>query len=45
MEVEEIVGGSKSKYFIVFDKCEKNGGVGMFLRCFVVMENVIFFSE
>lgn len=45
MEAEETAGGSKSKYFTALDKCEKNGGVGMLLRCLVVMENVTFLSE
>jgi len=30
---------------MVVEKCEKNGGVGMLLRCLLVMENVTFHSE
>jgi hypothetical protein len=45
LEAEETEGGSKSRYFTALEKCEKNGGVGMLLRCLLVMENVTFLSE
>jgi len=45
LEAEEAEGGSKSRYFTALEKCEKNGGVGMLLRCLLVMENVTFLSE
>lgn len=45
LEAEETEGGSKSLHFTSLEKCEKNGGVGMLLRCLLVMENVTFLSE
>ena len=45
LEAEATEEGSKSRYFTALEKCEKNGGVGMLLRCLLVMENVTFLSE
>jgi hypothetical protein len=35
----------RNRDFKALEKCEKNGGVGMLLRCLRVIENVTFLSE
>ncbi len=45
LEEEEIEEDKRSRGFKALEKCEKNGGVGMLLRCLRVMENVTFLSE
>ncbi|CAM6037527.1 unnamed protein product [Sphagnum compactum] len=42
---EETEEDKRSRGFKALEKCEKNGGVGMLLRCLRVMENVTFLSE
>ncbi|KAH8972427.1 hypothetical protein BDL97_02G195300 [Sphagnum fallax] len=44
-EGEEIEQTKKNRDFEALEKCEKNGGVGMLLRCLQVIENVTFLSE
>ncbi|CAK9251932.1 unnamed protein product [Sphagnum jensenii] len=45
LEEEETEEDKRSRGFKALEKCEKNGGVGMLLRCLRVMENVTFLSE
>lgn len=45
MEAEETDRENKNRDFKALEKCERNGGVGMLLRCLLVMENVTFLSE
>lgn len=45
LEAEETEKDNKNRDFQALEKCEKNGGVGMLLRCLRVMENVTFLSE
>jgi hypothetical protein len=44
-EVEETEQSKRNRDFKALEKCEKNGGVGMLLRCLWVIENVTFLSE
>lgn len=45
LEAEETDRENKNRDFKALEKCERNGGVGMLLRCLLVMENVTFLSE
>jgi hypothetical protein len=45
LEGEETEQSKRERDFKVLEKCEKNGGVGMLLRCSQVIENVTFLSE
>ncbi len=44
-EGEETEQSKRNRDFKALEKCEKNGGVGMLLRCLWVIENVTFLSE
>ncbi|CAM6009739.1 unnamed protein product [Sphagnum balticum] len=45
LEGEETEQSKRIRDFKALEKCEKNGGVGMLLRCLRVIENVTFLSE
>jgi hypothetical protein len=45
LEGEETEQSKRNRDFKALEKCEKNGGVGMLLRCLRVIENVTFLSE
>ncbi|CAM6031640.1 unnamed protein product [Sphagnum compactum] len=44
-EGEETEQSKRNRDFKALEKCEKNGGVGMLLRCLWVIENFTFLSE
>jgi hypothetical protein len=45
LEGEETEQSKRNRDFKALEKCEKNGGVGMLLRCLRVIEIVTFLSE
>jgi hypothetical protein len=44
-EGEETEQSKRNRDFKALEKCEKNGGVGMLLRCLWVIGTVTFLSE